>query len=57
MLRGIPSEALLDSSISTGYGSITAPRVVGVDFRQANFYQLDLNNFMMIYLLTFKRSS
>ncbi|XP_022886040.1 cleavage stimulation factor subunit 50 isoform X3 [Olea europaea var. sylvestris] len=32
MLRGIPSEALLDSSISTGYGSITAPRVVGVDF-------------------------
>lgn len=57
MLRGIPSEALLDSSISTGYGSIPAPRVVGVDFRQAIFYRLELNNFMMIYLLTFKRSS
>ncbi|KAK6123135.1 hypothetical protein DH2020_043131 [Rehmannia glutinosa] len=37
MLRGVSSTTLFDSSISTGYGSIPAPRVVAVDFRCARF--------------------
>ncbi|CAI9111762.1 OLC1v1012074C1 [Oldenlandia corymbosa var. corymbosa] len=32
ILRGVPSAALFDSSIHTGYGSIPAPRATALDF-------------------------
>lgn len=34
MVRGVPSSAMFDSNIPTGYGSIPASRAASIDFRQ-----------------------